>query len=294
MPRHLTDRRRFSKDGKLLLAAWLGIKFAYGNSTLYGMSLESIVSFFHVRRDRARHLLQLMREDTELFYMNDRKDCIFANGCRDRKGKANRKGGFFKGDDVITFDVPECYLRPKDTKESMRLKDLVLLIEKALVCKEYDDQSGYKYKRHPQSGAEEGCETETGKTQVYVAKRTGLSRTKVGRILGELVNGGVLSRTSHSVEACRRGERYSFEAVDMRTGQKYWARCVPSSFSWKIKPFRFRHIIWDASKRCRSCFAKSPKNILNELRRKFPLAGEEELELKLMVSRQYALREAYD
>lgn len=286
MPRKLTDVRKFSKEGKLALAAWLSIKFSYGNSTLYDMSVDGIVRFFHVRRDRAKKLLRLMWADDELFFMNEKKNCIFAKSCKDKTPKTNRIGGRYCSDDVITIEVPECYLRDKEHKESLPLVELVRLIERALVCREYDDHSGYKYQKGDHEGCDDHCGTPEAKTQLYVSKRTGLSRTKVGRILREYVKFGVMNRTECHIERCRKGERYSFKAVNRKTRMPYWAKCVPVQFSFiKEPPFRYRHIIWDAVMRSRSKIMAEVKSGLTVINN---------ADFDTIVARQLAMRAMYD
>ena len=295
IPKQLTDKRRFSKDSKMVLAAWLGIKFAFGNSTLYDNSVENIIKFFHLRRDRAKKLLKLMAEDTELFYINEKKNCIFAKSCRDKSIKINRNGGKYKGDDVITIQVPEVYLRNKIEKEPLALEELVRLIEEALVIKEYDDHDGYKYKSDDNKAEDNSCETRKRKTQTCVAKRTGLSRTKVSRILKKYVGLGYLSRTERHIERCRVGEPYSFKAVNKKTRMEYYAKCEPVTFSWKERPpFSFRHIIWKSPKRISSSFMKSDKNLIKSIKDGFNNLVVADINEQLIVAREMARRVAYD
>jgi len=296
MPRQLTDQRRFSKNGKLILAAWLGIKFAFGNSTLYDISIDNITKFFHVRRDRAKLLINLMWEDSELFYVNEKKNCVFAKSCRDKSIKISRRGDRFCNDDVITIPVPESYLKKNGEKEFLPLEMLVRLIERVLVCKEYDDHTGYKYSTGDHVGCVDNCATEVRKTQLYVAKRTGLSRTKVGRILREYVSQGLMTKTPACIVRCHKGELYAFKALNKKTHIEYWAKCEPPIFSWiKDMPFTFKNMIWNANKRCRSKFIKSAENIKKSIINSTKvMLNQEELEFKAMVARQFAMREAYD
>lgn len=297
MPRRLTDQRRFSKDGKLVLAAWLGIKFAFGNSTLYDISIDNIIRFFHVRRDRAKHLIKLMWEDNELFYMNEKKNCVFAKSCRNKSIKTNKRGDNFCDDDVITIPVPENYLRNKNEKEFLPLEELVRLIERVLVCKEYDNHTGYKYSTGDhKNGCVDHCETEVRKTQIYVAKRTGLSRTKVGRILRDYISQGLMKKTNICIVRSHKDERYAFKALNKKTHIEYWAKCEPPYFSWiKDMPFIFRNLIWNAKKRFRSKFIKRTENIKKSIiATSSTILNDNEIEFKAMVARQFAMRDAYD
>lgn len=296
MPRRLTDQRRFSKDGKLALAAWLGIKFAFGNSTLYNISTENLMRFFHIRRDRAKHLARLMWEDGELFYVNKKKNCVFAKSCRNKSVYATKRGDKSCYDDVMTIPVPEGCLKEKNEKEFLPLEMLVRLIERVLVCKEYDDQTGYKYSTGDQDGCSDNCATEVRKTQLYVARRTGLSRTKVGRILREYVSEGLMTKTPQHIERCHKGERYAFKALNKRTHLEYFAKCVPPTFSWvKDMPFQFKNLIWNAVKRRRSKFPKSEKRLKKEIAKKYGYnITQEELSFKIMAEREIARRMMFD
>lgn len=296
MPRKLTDYRRFSADGKMTLAAWLSIKFAFGNSTLYDISIDNIMKFFHIRRDRAKKLIKLMWEDSELFYVNEKKNCVFAKGCRDKSVKINRHGGRYRSDDVMTINVPECYLYDKIQKKSMALCDVIRLIERVLVCKEYDDKTGYKYKTGDHNGCSNDCETEIVKTQKYVAKRTGLSRSKVGRILRDYVSDGIMSKTERCIKRCRKGDRYAFKATNQKTKMPYYAKCVPPVFVWaSTMPFTFRNIIWDYKTRTKTKFVESTKNIEKRIRSNYGAnLSPEELEFQIMVNRQLSMRQIYD
>lgn len=296
IPRRLTDNRRFSVDGKMAIAAWLGIKFAFGNSTLYNISIENLMSFFHLRRDRAKRLLKLMWEDSELFYINKKKNCVFAKSCRNKLIKVSRRGDKYCGDDVMTIDVPECYLRDKKHKESLALSELVRLFEHLIVCKEYDNHAGYKYSTGDLEGCIDHCETPVEKTQLYIAKRTGLNRSKVGRILREYLKQGLMSKTECHIERCHKGDRYSFKALHKETRMPYWAKCVPPVFSWiSDMPFKFRYIIWNAKKRTRSKFTKSSERIRKDIMlTSGNCVSQAEIDFHIMVERNLEMRAMYD
>ena len=296
MPRRLTDQRRFSKESKLALAAWLGIKFAFGNSTLYDMSIDNFQKFFHIRRSKAKELKRLMWEDSELFYMNENKNCVFAKSCRDKTIKISRRGDRYCNDDVMTIPVPEVYLKSKEEKEFMPLGELVRLLERVLVCKEYDDQTGYKYLAGDQNGCADDCVTVVRKTQLYVSRRTGLSRAKVGRILHEYVSQGIMSKTPACVVRSHKGERYAFKALNKKTHIEYWAKCEPVTFSWiNEMPFKFSNLIWNAKKRTRSKFTKSEKRIKKEIAAQTTATlSQEELDYQARLARYFEIRDLYD
>ena len=127
--RHLTDKRRCSKDGKIALAAYLGIKLANVNSYHKGTSIRELRSFYQCGGMMAARIRKVMREDSELFAINERRNCVFANNCKSdevkvSKGKIRNE---YRSDDVLTIDIPDCYKK----KEHLSMKQLLLLIEGA-------------------------------------------------------------------------------------------------------------------------------------------------------------------
>lgn len=287
IPRRLTDRRRFSKNGKQMLAAWVAIKMAHTNSTLYGADMDTLASFLHVRPKTAKSLLAKMWEESELFYVNKKKNCIFAKSCKDRTVKYTRKGWAYISDDVIQIPIPECYFKNAEAK----LEDLVRLIETALVLKEYVGSREYQYKKHGSKEFEPSDATPELKTQGYVARRTGLSRYKVGRILRGLVAEGMLIQEKSHIKRCRKGERYSFRAINKNTRMPYWAKMVPSVYTaTENMQMRFRHIIYNCKKRVKTKFMSSTKSLSNLVSAVNPMG----FELQTMAARQIQMREAWD
>jgi len=292
--RHLTDKRRCSKDGKIALAAYLGIKLANVNSHHKGTSIRELRSFYQCGGMMAAKIRKVMREDSELFAINERRNCVFANNCKSDEIKVSRGKirNEYRGDDVLTIDIPECYKK----KERLSMKQLLLLIDYVLIEKEYDDGSGYKYKDGGRE-AENHCETPEPKSQVAVSGRTSINRTTLGRRLTDMCEKGMLTKKSErQVVKCKPHEKHSFEAVNKHTRLSYWAKCMPAVYETaKGCNCHPRHIIWDSAKRIMSKFARSAKRIKQELveKTKNQLTNAE-LEFRMMVERQMEMRFLYD
>lgn len=297
MPRRLTDNRRFSKDEKEVLAAWLGMKFAFANSILYNLSTKTLMQFFHISFTTAKKLEANMRKDEELFHFADRKHRLFAKSCKDKVGhepRRNYKTRFY-ADDVFTIEVPQCYLAEKrEDRRTLPLVKLVRLIEEALVRKEYDDNSEYKSKKGGQKADNLSCGTRTI-TQESVARKTGLSRIKVNRILKDLVKRGIFSRTEMRIERCKAGEPYSFKGVNKKNGMPYYAKCMPATYTKRSNDgVRFMYVIWNHKKRVRAKFVQSTKRMVDDIRKSVPNISEEELKFKIMVKKYFLMHEIYD
>ena len=246
IPRRITDRRR-SKSRKIALAVWLSLKLAYGNSTLYGIKKDDIKSFFHCGDKKASEIIKAIWSDSELFYVNKRKNCVFAKCCKDKSVKVatNKRGIRYNSDDVITIGVPDAYsVRGEDKKvQGLPIKELLELIDCFLICKEYDKQTGYKSKTSG-GNLKENCETEVDKSISFVAKKVGLSRTTMGRRVDNLI-------TMHYVT---KSEKIYKENSFM---------CCPSVLNLTEEcPFKFRHIIWSHSRRLRAKTVGSAKNAI--------------------------------
>lgn len=297
MPRRLTDSRRFSKDDKEVLAAWLGIKFAFANSILYDFSTKTLMNFFHISFTTAKKLEANMRKDEELFHFADKKHRLFAKSCKDKIGHEPRKNykTRFYADDVFTIEVPQCYLAEKrEDRSTLPLAKLVRLIEEVLVRKEYDDNSEYKSKEGDQKVDNLSCGTRTI-TQEYVARKTGLSRIKVNRILKDLVKRGIFTKTEMHIERCSKGEPYSFKCINKKTKMHYYAKCMPVTYT-KVNNagVRFRYVIWNHTKRICKKFAQSTRRIANEIKKEIPNISEADLKFKIMVKNYYQLSEIFD
>lgn len=241
IPRRITDRRR-NKQGKIALAVWLSIKFAYGNSTMYDISRENIKRFFRCGDKRAGDILKAIWNDNELFYVNKQKNCVFAKCCKNKTVKyaSGRHYKQYIGDDVITMDVPYVYsVRNADgSVQGLPIKDLLELIDLFLICKEYDKQIRYKYNLNGRNAIDDICETEVSKSMSFVAKKVGLSRTTLMR------------RVDKVIEMC-----YATKSERMFVEHK--PICVPSKIQLTEKcPFMFRHVIWSASRRLRTKFQR--------------------------------------
>lgn len=286
-----------SNDGRIILATWLGIKLAFGNSTLYDISTENLMKFYHLRRDRAKVIYRLMWENQDLFFVNEKKNCVFAKSCKNMTIKYNRFGNIYRGDDVITMDVPEQYLQPKEGKEFLELEKLIHLLLKAYVRKEYDDGKRYKSNGHATNGCSSICETDRSKSQKFIAAKANVSRYKIMRIVKELVKEGILSKTECHVEKCQANERFSFKARNKKTGLEYYAKCIPASFSvdQSSKGISCRFLIWDAPKRLLSRHLKSDKAYKKEVLSKaeVPLTNDE-LNFRAMALRELDKRALYD
>ena len=297
IPARLLYRHIDSNDGRMVLAAWLGIKLAFGNSTLYDISTENIMKFFHLRRDRAKAIYRLMWNTQDLFYVNDKKNCVFAKSCKSMTVKYNRFGNEFRGDDVITIDVPEQYIQTKEKKEFMELEMLIHLLLKAYVRKEYDDGKRYKSNGHANNGCSSICETERSKSQKFIAAKANVSRYKIMRIVKELISEGILTKTECHVEKCQPNERFSFKARNKKTRLEYYAKCVPASFSVVeySQGISCRFLIWDAPKRLLSKHIRSDKSYRKEAISKANVSlTRDELDFRAMALRELDRRALYD
>lgn len=297
MPRRLTDKRRFSKDEKEVLAAWLGMKFAFANSILYDFSTKTLMQFYHISFTTAKKLEVNMRKDEELFHFADKKHRLFAKSCKDKVGHEPRRNYKTKyyADDVFTIEVPQCYLAEKiEDRRTLPLAKLVRLIEEALVRKEYDDNSEYKSTEGGRKTDNLSCGTRTI-TQESVARKTGLSRIKVNRILKDLVERGIFSRTEMRIERCKAGEPHSFKAINKKTRMPYYAKCVPVTYT-KLNDdgVRFRYVIWNHAKRVCTKFVMSARKMVEEIKKTMPHLSETELQFQVMVNNYYQLHEIYD
>ena len=286
-----------SNDGRMVLAAWLGIKLAFGNSTLYDISTDNLMDFYHLRRERAKTIYRLMWKNKDLFYVNEKKNCVFAKSCKDMAVKYNRFGNTFRGDDVITIDVPEQYLQTKEDKEFMELEKLIHLLLKAYVRKEYDDGKRYKSNGHANNGCSSICETERSKSQKFIAAKVNVSRYKIMRIVKELIDEGILVKTDCHIEKCCPNERFSFKARNKKTGLEYYAKCIPAFFSVVeySQGISCRFLIWDAPKRLLSKHIRSDKSYRKEAISKanVPLTRDE-LDFRAMALRELDRRALYD
>lgn len=291
LPRKLTDTRRFNKDGKIALAAYLGIKLTNVNSYHHGITIKELKAFFHIGYNKAARLRRIMSEDKELFTINERKNCVFANSCKDKEIKAvyRRRQDFeYIGDDVIKVPIPECL--KGENKQNISLRELILLIERALIIKEYDGGLSYKSSAD-KKGKPKSCVKEEPKSQVYVSKSTGINRTTLIRRLNEYVEEGYLEKIGERhLERCNPNDPNAFEALNKRTRLPYWLRCTPVTYAVKDCGFTYTFIIWNAAKRIRSEFVKSDETIKKEINASFgDKLSPEELEFKLMVRRQFEM-----
>lgn len=295
IPSRLTSTRR-TKGGKLALALWVGVKFAFGNSTKYGISTKDIMEFCHCGRKKALAILNAVRQDSELFYVNEEKNCLFAKGCKDKTIKtANNKAMTqYTGDDVMTVSVPEGYLLPKDEKRFMPIAELVKLLDYLFIGKERDDLRGYKSKQGGQK-AELICETNKGKSMLYIAKKVGLSRTSLSRKIQYMVNQGWVTKTEREIKRCAPGTPNAFKAYNSTTGMFYWAVCKHTDVTLTDKfPFTFRHIIWNSPKRLRSQLAKSSATLTKEIMKSHPQVSQDVLPIRLVAERQLQMRKLFD
>lgn len=297
IPRRLTDSRRFSKDDKEVLAAWLGMKFAFANSILYDLSTKTLMQFFHISFTTAKKLEANMHKDEELFHFADKKHRLFAKSCKDKVGhdpRRNYKTRYY-ADDVFTIEVPQCYLADKrEDRSTLSLSKLIRLIEEALVRKEYDDDSGYKSTEGGRKADNLSCGTRTI-TQESVARKTGLSRIKVNRILKDLVERGIFSRTEMRIERCKAGEAYSFKAINKKTRMPYYAKCVPVTYSKRgDEGVRFRYVIWNHAKRVSAKIMRSTKRLADEVKKAMLGISETELRFQVMANNYFQLHEIYD
>lgn len=260
--RRLTDCRRHSKDGKTALAVYLGIKLNHSNSIHYGMTVKEIKHFFRCGTTKACTILRIIKEDTELFTCNSTKNTVFANSCKSEEIKQT-KGKFkqyYRGDDVIKIDIPQCYL---DHSGTLSLKELVKLIERALILKEYDE--GADYKSYAGGAEANHCESEP-KSQAYVSKTTGLSRTSLGRRLKEMIHGNELVKlTEKHLERCHKDDKGAFRAVNKQTRLEYYLKAAPVIFAIATAPCSFTHVIWDSPKRVQAQHLKSDKRLRQEV-----------------------------
>lgn len=260
IPRRITDDRR-SKNGKIALASWLSIKFAYGNSTKYDISKDAIKEFYHCGEKYAKDIIKAMWDNDDLFFVNKKKNCVFAKSCKNRKEIKHRtiknKEYEYKSDDVITVKIPESYLKSKDEKETMSLKELLTLVDYILICKEYDNQSKYKLSKGDPRGCEGICETNERKSMSYVAKKVGLKRGTLINRIKSLIRSGYSVKKGGDIERCSPKEKNAVRGLNKLTRLPYWFVCVPAYLELTEKcPFVFRHIIWDCEKRLK---AKMPK-----------------------------------
>lgn len=249
--RRLTDERRFSKDGKIALATYLGIKMAHVNSFHRGIRIKEIRGFFGVGYVTAKRILRIMREDVELFIINEKKNCVFANSCKSDEIKISKGKNKieYRGDDVIKFRVPECYLN----KGRLSLKELVLLVERLLILKEYDKGLGYKLTcgvDETQKKEQKNCEEEKPKSQTYVSKSTGICRTTLLRRLKSYVDDGALRKLNERhLERTLANDPKGFKAVNKKTRMPYFLCCMPAEYSVNAIDVLFTHLIWTAPKR---------------------------------------------
>ena len=245
--RRLTDERRFSKDGKIALATYLGIKMAHVNSFHRGIRIKDIRGFFGVGYAMAKRILRVMREDAELFTINEKKNCVFANSCKSdeikiSKGKNKLE---YRGDDVIKLDIPECYL----DKGRLSFKELVLFVDRLVILKEYDKGFGYKFKCEVDE-TKKDCEKEKPKSQTYVSKSTGICRTTLLRRLKSYVEDGTLRKLSERhLERTTANDPKGFRAINKKTRMPYFLRCIPAEYSVNATDVLFTHLIWTAPAR---------------------------------------------
>lgn len=250
IPRRITDNRR-TRQGKIALAVWMAVKFAYGNSTKYGISKDGIKSFLHCGERMAKTVFKILWDNPELFYVNERKGCVFAKSCKSREVKvANRRDRItYRGDDVITVHVPDCY----ENGETETLRNLLLLVDYFLICKEYDRQAKYKSSGRGHKGCNGVCETEMLKSQLFMAKKVGLNRTTLSRRVKRLVEMGYVTKTDAHIERSTPSDPKAFEAVNKLTRLPYWLVSFPVVLNLTDGcPFIYRHIIWDSKKRTKS------------------------------------------
>lgn len=296
--RRLTDVRRKTKDGKIALAVYLGIKFAHVNSNHSGVSCKEIMKFFSVGNQTANRILTIMRSDKELFTFNEERNCVFANSCKSDEIKTSRNGKRqYRGDDVIKIDVPDCYFAEDAKDRKMPLKELLLLLERALILKEYDNGDGYKLESGDRKvETTPDCQKPEPKSQVYVSKRTGISRATLQRRLKQYEEDGILVKTSRRhFERVAPYTKYSFEVINKKTRRPMWLKCMPATYNIAKSVARYTHVIWDAHKRLKSVLCKSMKRLREEIMQASQLPVTiDEVNFRLVAARELERRFMYD
>lgn len=240
-----------------------------------------------------------MWNNDDLFYMNKRKNCVFAKSKKSKeikRGYKRNKEYEYKSDDVVTVKVPEIYLRDKEHKETLSLKELLILVDYILICKEYDNQSKYKLSYgDQQKGCEGICETDVRKSMSYVAKKVGLKRTTLLRRVEGLINCGYCVKIDGHVEKSTPHDKDAIKGLNPRTRLPYWFVTTPSYLELKEScPFTCRHIIWDCKKRLKATQAKSDKTLRKEVIAQNPELSQSEIDFQVMVQRQLQMRAIYD
>lgn len=290
--RRLLDSRKHSKDGRIALAAYIGIKLDNTNSIHYGMTAKELQKYYRCGYLKAKTIRRIMQEEKELFSCNLEKNIVFANCCKsdEIKHSRGRISNKYRSDDVIVIDIPQCYL---DKSGRLSLKELLLLVDRILILKEYDD--GAKYKSNARAEKPTNCEKEA-KSETYVSKATGISRTTLGRRLKAMVSEGVLEKTSEKhIERCKSTDKGAFVATNKVTRLPYYLKSAPVTFAILTAAISFTHIIWDAPKRLHSIQMKSEDRMRKEvLVSATPQVTNDELEFRLMVKRELERREKYD
>ncbi len=291
-------RNRRNKKGKLAIAIWLGVKFAFANSTKYNIDKASIKEFYHCGRKTADDIVKVMWSNDDLFYVNKRKNCTFAKSKKNKevkRGYKEEKEYEYKSDDVISVKVPEIYLRDKEHKETLSLKELLILVDNVLICKEYDNQSKYKLSKGDPKGCEDCCETDVRKSMSYVAKKVGLKRTTLLRRVNDLVNCGYCVKIDGHTERCAPNDKNAIKGLNPRTRLPYWFVTTPTYLELQEScPFIYRHIIWDCNKRLYSIQVKSNKTLRKNVIARNPNLSLSEVDLQVMVQRQLQMRTMYD
>lgn len=297
IPTRIFSNRR-NKKGKLAIATWLGIKFAFGNSTKYNIDKVSIEDFFHCGRKTADDIVKVMWDNDDLFYINKRKNCVFAKSKKNKEIKRGYKRGKeyeYKSDDVISLKVPEVYLMDKEHKETLSIKELLILVDNILICKEYDNQSKYKLSYGDQNGCEGICETDERKSMSYVAKKVGLKRTTLLRRVDGLINSGYCVKMDGHIEKCAPHIKNAVRGLNPHTRQPYWFIATPTYLELQEScPFIYRHIIWDCKKRLKSKQTKNNDTLRKDVVSANPNLSQSEIDFQVMAQKQLQMRLLYD
>lgn len=248
-----------TKQERIAIAAWLGIKFAYGNSTKYGISRQDIKQFYHCGEKYAKDILNAFKSNSALFYNNKRKDCIFAKSAKSKEVKIakDKKHTKYRSDMVIAVKVPSCYTDGSNT--TLSLRELLSLIDFYLVASVRCSNARNKLLVGSQKCESKGiCETETKVSQAYAAKVLGYERTRIGRIEAKMVKMGYARKEALQPKICQEGEQYSYPTISKQYNERYWVKNEPMDISLVLDgSLKVKHIIWTHKKRvCSTMFSQ--------------------------------------
>lgn len=274
IPIELIERYKGCKASREELAFAICIKCLYSNSVLVDLNISRIAKLVGASRKRTAKLIEAAKANKELFTYSPKSGKLFVNSFKSKEVKTSKNGKVkYNSDFVYKLN------KTKEDSTNYTICEMVGKLSEILIQNAVISYTRDKFTSVPEKGFCSYCATTRDElTLIKLAHIAGVSKATAYRIVTSLEKRGLISKQAGRPVQVARGVRK--EELEDWKKENHCLRKIhvidgtDCSFIYEANVYKstsgaeeqkFAHVIYTCSKRLKSTFYSTKKNISKKM-----------------------------